>query len=217
MSQTLAYKCNCITIHNITNLNYFTIMATNINTTATKTTNNIEREKQIIEKRNIIRVTRGKNDEKNRYYIEVDGEPFKGFNKNNEEVLTNSFSMNLTTLVGQIGIKSEMLSTAFAMASVQGMKKALNPEIVALCLVGATISVRRDLKLATDLREGGEEGATYGSNVWKNTIIAFESHLTAFATQIVASRIMNPDTLTIMDVNENAIPSASALFANIAG
>ena len=192
-------------------------MATNTKTTATKTIDNTEREKQIIEKRNIIRVTRGKNEEKNRYYIEVDGEPFKGFNKSNEEVLTNSFSMNLTTLVGQIGIKSEMLSTAFAMASVQGTKKALNPEIVALCLVGGTISVRRDLKLATDLREGGEDGATYGSNVWKNTIIAFESHLTAFASQIVASRIMNPDTLTIDDTKENAMPSASALFANIAG
>lgn len=217
MSQTLACKCNCITIHNITNSNYFTIMATNTKTTATKTTDNTEREKQIIEKRNIIRVTRGKNEEKNRYYIEVDGEPFKGFNKNNEEVLTNSFSMNLITLVGQIGIKSEMLSTAFAMASVQGTKKALNPEIVALCLVGATISVHRDLKLATDLREGGEEGSTYGINVWKNTITNFESHLTAFASQIVASRIMNPDTLTIDDTKENAVPTAAALFANIAG
>jgi hypothetical protein len=187
-------------------------------TSKTNTTTN-ERETQNIEKRNILRVSRASNEEGNRYYIEVDGEPFKGYNKNNEEILTNSFSMNLTTLVGQIGLKSEMLSTAFAMASVQGAKtkRVLNPEIVALCLVGATISIQRDHKLATDLREGGEEGATYGSNVWKNTITAFESHVTAFASQIAVQRIMNPDTLTIEAKSANEMPTASALFASIAG
>lgn len=174
--------------------------------TTNATANNNERPQIKLTNRTIVGVTRG---EKKRYYIEVDGEPFDGFNKDGEEIKTNSFSMDLSQIVKQIGTKSEMLSVAYTMASVA--KGTLNPEIVALCLVGNSISTQRDLKLSTDARETGVEGDVYGKDTWKNTITDFKSNLSAFATNVISAKIMNPKELILKENKE--LPTLNNVFA----
>lgn len=163
-----------------------------------------ERDVVTLQGRTILRVTKG---EKNRYYFEVDGEPFEALNQKGEEVESNSFSMDLTTLCKQIGQKHDLLSTAFSMASVS--KGVLNPSIVSLCLVGSKIDVKREYKNADDTREGTEE--TYGKDIWKNTITSITPNVTPMAQQFAVGMIMNPETLTVKEAS--ATPDIASLFA----
>ena len=198
----------------------FTIMGTtkkttNNTTTNNTTTNNANNEtnnaKNVVEikDRNIIRVTRG---EKNRYYFEVDGEPFAGYNQKGEEVETNSFSLDLTTLAKQIGNKHEIFNTAFSMASVS-RESILNPQIVALCFVNSKVTITRTHKDATDLRETGIEGDTYGKNTWKSTITDITPNINQFSQQALIQMIFNPQTLTIKDAP--TVPTVADLFAQM--
>lgn len=187
-------------------------MATNTNTT--NTTNNVDTNttsKDVVElkDRNIIRVTRG---EKNRYYFEVDGEPFAGYNQKGEEVETNSFSLDLTTLAKQIGNKHEIFNTAFSMAGVT-RDGILNPQIVALCFTNSKVAITRTHKDATDLRETGIEGDTYGKNTWKSTITDIVPNINQFSQQALIQMIFNPQTLTIKDAP--TVPTVADLFAQM--
>lgn len=198
----------------------FTIMGTtktttNKTTTNNTTTNNANNEtnnaKNIVEikDRNIIRVTRG---EKNRYYFEVDGEPFASYNQKGEEVETNSFSLDLTTLSKQIGNKHEIFNTAFSMAGVS-REGILNPQIVALCFTNSKVTITRTHKDATDLRETGIEGDTYGKNTWKSTITDITPNINQFSQQALIQMIFNPQTLTIKDAP--TVPTVADLFAQM--
>ena len=195
----------------------FTIMGTTKTTTNNTTTNNTNNvnnnttNKNIVEikDRNIIRVTRG---EKNRYYFEVDGEPFASYNQKGEEVETNSFSLDLTTLAKQIGNKHEIFNTAFSMAGVS-REGILNPQIVALCFTNSKVTITRTHKDATDLRETGIEGDTYGKNTWKSTITDITPNINQFSQQALIQMIFNPQTLTIKDVP--TVPTVADLFAQM--
>lgn len=177
-------------------------------TTATSTSTN---DKKVVEikDRNIIRVTRG---EKNRYYFEVDGEPFDGYNQKGEAVETNSFSLDLTTLAKQIGNKHEVFNTAFSMAGVT-RDGILNPQIVALCFTNSKVTIKRTHKDATDLRETGIEGDTYGKNTWKSTITDIVPNINQFSQQALVQMIFNPQTLTIKDTP--TVPTVAELFAQM--
>lgn len=192
----------------------FTTMGRTNNTNNNTTNNNVNNETNKTEKnavelkdRNIIRVTRG---EKNRYYFEVDGEPFEGYNQKGEEVETNSFSLDITTLAKQIGNKHEIFNTAFSMAGVV-KDGILNPQIVALCFTNSKVTIARVHKDATDLRETGIEGDTYGKNTWKSAITDITPNINAFSQQALIQMIFNPQTLTIKDTP--TVPSVTDLFA----
>lgn len=192
-----------------------TTKSTTNKTTNNTTTNNANNEtnnaKNIVEikDRNIIRVTRG---EKNRYYFEVDGEPFASYNQKGEEVETNSFSLDLTTLAKQIGNKHEIFNTAFSMAGVS-REGILNPQIVALCFVNNKVTLTRIHKDATDLRETGIEGDTYGKNTWKSAITDITPNINQFSQQALIQMIFNPQTLTIKDAP--TVPTVADLFAQM--
>ena len=183
-----------------------TTNATNTNATSTETSN-----KNVVElkDRNIIRVTRG---EKNRYYFEVDGEPFDGYNQKGEAVETNSFSLDLTTLAKQIGNKHEIFNTAFSMAGVT-RDGILNPQIVALCFTNSKVTIKRTHKDATDLRETGIEGATSGKATGKSTITDIVPNINQFSQQALVQMIFNPQTLTIK--NTPTVPTVAELFAQM--
>lgn len=177
----------------------------------TKTTTNTNTKNEVnnvveLKDRHVIRVTRG---EKNRYYLEVDGEPFAGYNQNGEICETNSFSLDLTTMAKQIGNKHEIFNTAFSMAGVS-RDGILNPMIVALCLTNSTINIVRTHKNADDLRETGIEGDTYGKNTWKSTITNITPNVSAFAQQSLIQMIFDPQRLTIKDTQ--SVPSVAELF-----
>ena len=163
--------------------------------------------------RNIVRVTRYEN---NRYYFEVDGEPFAAYNKNGEAVESNSFSIDLTTIAKQIGTKNEMFNTAFAMASAIGTKgknATLNPAIVSLCFTNSKVDIKRIHIDANDLRETGVEGDTYGKDTWKTVVTDITPNINAFSQQALIQLIMNPQTLTIKE--EPTTPTLATAFANI--
>lgn len=88
----------------------------------------------------------------NRYFFEVDGEPFAGFDKNRKDILTNSFSKNLKTIMKQVGAELKPLRIANTMVAV---KKGyiINPTYVALILNYATITFTRVKKTAAELLE----------------------------------------------------------------
>lgn len=187
----------------------FTTVATKNDTTKTSNVDTTKTSNDVVElkDRNIIRVTRG---EKNRYYFEVDGEPFEGYNQKGEEVETNSFSLDITTLAKQIGNKHEIFNTAFSMAGVV-KDGILNPQIVALCFTNSKVTITRIHKDATDLRETGIEGDTYGKNTWKSAITDITPNINAFSQQALIQMIFNPQTLTIKDAP--TVPSVTDLFA----
>ena len=174
-----------------------------------ETTNTSNKNVVELKDRNIIRVTRG---EKNRYYFEVDGEPFDGYNQKGEAVETNSFSLDLTTLAKQIGNKHEIFNTAFSMAGVT-RDGILNPQIVALCFTNSKVTIKRTHKDATDLRETGIEGDTYGKNTWKSTITDIVPNINQFSQQALVQMIFNPQTLTIK--NTPTVPTVAELFAQM--
>lgn len=178
-------------------------------TNATSTTSTSNKNVVELKDRNIIRVTRG---EKNRYYFEVDGEPFDGYNQKGEAVETNSFSLDLTTLAKQIGNKHEIFNTAFSMAGVT-RDGILNPQIVALCFTNSKVTIKRTHKDATDLRETGIEGDTYGKNTWKSTITDIVPNINQFSQQALVQMIFNPQTLTIKDTP--TVPTVKELFAQM--
>lgn len=156
--------------------------------------NNEQNNVQTFKNRTIVRIFRNEQDPK-RYTIEVDGEPFDGFNNKNERIKTNTFSLNVTTLCKQIGNKHALLNLAFTMSSVSN--GTLNPMIVSVALQSGQLTLTREYVTADTISEA--TGEPYGNDFYRNTITEFKPNTTPEFTAMLAKLINNPDTLTIKD------------------
>lgn len=110
------------------------------------------------------------NDDPKRITITLDGNSFVSIDANENTIETNSFGIATRLAVDETAQKVPELQLANALA----MGKTINPQIVALCLTGATLTIERELKRkgeptrAAEL--GAKEGEVYAKDTWVTSI-----------------------------------------------
>lgn len=173
---------------------------------------NEERETVTI-KGTILRVNKAK--DSNRYFFELDCEPFRNYNEKEEEILTTTFGKDITSFAKEVGIKHEVLNAGFALSSAIP-NSTLSPSFVSLCLTGCEVEVKRVLRHATDQRKGMTAADVYGKEVWTNEITDCIPHLTALSTQLLIKYLQDTDKLVVKQVvEEEKKPDYQALLAGL--
>ena len=105
------------------------------------TTKSVKSEERVYPnvKGNIVAITLPKGID-GRVTISLDCEPFTSIDfETGEEITKSGFGMNIRNLVNQIGDKVEAIGLANALA----MGRNINPQIVSLALIGASVEVSR--------------------------------------------------------------------------
>ena len=161
----------------INNLN-ITIMSTksNVKSEETRVYNNV--------KGNIVAVTLPKGID-GRVTISLDCEPFPSIDfETGEEITKSAFGINIRNLVNQVGEKVEAIGLANALA----MGKAINPQIISLALIGASIEVSRTFHAKGTQREQSEE--LYSKDCIVSEIIAITPHVKPMFQKVLETLVM---------------------------
>lgn len=118
----------------------------------------------------VLSISTYKDDEK-RITFNLDCEPFAAFDKDNKPTMSTSFSEATRSVVAECA----KFIPELQLASTLALGKTLNPQIVALCLLGADITSIRELrKKGTPTRAaelGTRVGEVYEDDTWTNAII----------------------------------------------
>ena len=161
----------------INNLN-ITIMSTksNVKSEETRVYNNV--------KGNIVAVTLPKGID-GRVTISLDCEPFPSIDfETGEEITKSAFGINIRNLVNQVGEKVEAIGLANALA----MGKAINPQIISLALIGASIEVKRVFHAKGTQREQSEE--LYSKDCIVSEIITITPHVKPMFQKVLETLVM---------------------------
>lgn len=172
-----------------------------------------ERETVVI-KGTILRVSKGR---ENRYFFELDCEPFRSYNEKDEEVLTTTFGKDITSFAKEVGIQHEVLNAGFALSSAIP-NATLSSAFVSLCLIGSEVEAKRTLRHAEDQRQGMTASDIYGKEVWTSEIITCVPHLTNLSTQLLLNYLQDINKLVVKqneDEEKNKKPDYKDLLASI--
>lgn len=118
--------------------------------------------------RKVLSVTIYKDSER-RVIVNFDGEPIPGY-KDGTPTTTNNFGISTRVIATECAPKVPMLMLANTLA----MGDTINPQIVALCLTGATITFVRTFKSKGSVRESAEfTGRTevYDNDTFKTSVV----------------------------------------------
>ena len=171
--------------NNIINHQIVFIMSTK---TSTKTSANASAKSETKEyaniKGNITAVTLPKGIE-GRVTISLDCEPFPSIDfETGEEIVKSAFGINVRNLVNQIGDKVEPIGLANALA----MGKAVNPQIISLALIGASIEVSRTFHAKGTQREQSDE--LYSKDCIVSDIVAITPHVKPMFQKVLETLVM---------------------------
>lgn len=120
-----------------------------------------------------------------RVTISLDCEPFASIDfETGEEITKNGFGINVRNLVNQIGDKVEPIGLANALA----MGKSINPQIISLALIGATIDVRRVFHAKGTKREQSDE--LYSKDCIVSEIVAITPHIKPMFNKVLETLVM---------------------------
>ena len=134
-------------------------------------------------KGNIVAVTLPKGIE-GRITISLDCEfPSIDF-ETGEEIVKSAFGINIRNLVNQIGDKVEAIGLANALA----MGKAINPQIISLALIGASVEVSRTFHAKGTQREQSEE--LYSKDCIVSDIVAITPHVKPMFQKVLETLVM---------------------------
>ena len=164
--------------NNITNNLNNKIMSTKSNAKSeeTRVYNNV--------KGNIVAVTLPKGID-GRVTISLDCEPFPSIDfETGEEIVKSAFGINIRNLVNQVGEKVEAIGLANALA----MGKAINPQIISLALIGASIEVSRTFHAKGTQREQSEE--LYSKDCIVSEIVAITPHVKPMFQKVLETLVM---------------------------
>ena len=164
--------------NNITNnLNQKVMNANaNVKSEETRVYNNV--------KGNIVAVTLPKGID-GRVTISLDCEPFPSIDfETGEEITKSAFGINIRNLVNQVGEKVEAIGLANALA----MGKAINPQIISLALIGASIEVSRTFHAKGTQREQSEE--LYSKDCIVSEIVAITPHVKPMFQKVLETLVM---------------------------
>ena len=135
-------------------------------------------------KGNITAVTLPKGIE-GRVTISLDCEPFPSIDfETGEEIVKSAFGINVRNLVNQIGDKVEPIGLANALA----MGKAVNPQIISLALIGASIEVSRTFHAKGTQREQSDE--LYSKDCIVSEIITITPHIKPMFQKVLETLVM---------------------------
>lgn len=155
------------------------VMSTNSNANQSEETrvyNNV--------KGNIVAVTLPKGID-GRVTISLDCEPFPSIDfETGEEIVKSAFGINIRNLVNQVGDKVEPIGLANALA----MGKAINPQIISLALIGASIEVSRTFHAKGTQREQSEE--LYSKDCIVSDIVAITPHVKPMFQKVLETLVM---------------------------
>lgn len=126
----------------------------------------------------VLSISTYKDDEK-RVTINLDCEPFAAFDKDNKPTESTSFGEATRSIVAECA----KFIPELQLASTLALGKTLNPQIIALCLTGADITISRELRAkGTPTRAaeiGAKIGEVYESDTWITTIIKVRPNINA--------------------------------------
>ena len=135
-------------------------------------------------KGNVIAVTLPKGID-GRVTISLDCEPFPSIDfETGEEIVKSAFGINVRNLVNQIGDKVEPIGLANALA----MGKAINPQIISLALIGASIEVSRTFHAKGTQREQSDE--LYSKDCIVSEIITITPHVKPMFQKVLETLVM---------------------------
>ena len=135
-------------------------------------------------KGNIVAVTLPKGID-GRVTISLDCEPFPSIDfETGEEITKSAFGINIRNLVNQVGEKVEAIGLANALA----MGKAINPQIISLALIGASIEVSRTFHAKGTQREQSEE--LYSKDCIVSDIVAITPHVKPMFQKVLETLVM---------------------------
>ena len=135
-------------------------------------------------KGNITAVTLPKGIE-GRVTISLDCEPFPSIDfETGEEIVKSAFGINVRNLVNQIGDKVEPIGLANALA----MGKSINPQILSLALIGASIEVSRTFHAKGTQREQSDE--LYSKDCIVSEIITITPHIKPMFQKVLETLVM---------------------------
>ena len=185
----------------------------------TNNTNNTERETIIIEKRTITRVTaandaRNPSEDGKRLFIQLSGDTFKGFDANNVEIMTNSFSKNIQTLCQEIGVKSQYLNLAYALFNGHNAPfaaKRISLTFLSLVMQGSDITIKRTLKKAGDNRNTNNVEDVFENDTWVTEIVDFAEHIQPLVEQLLMNMVANDKIIEVKEYKANT-PSLSDIL-----
>ncbi len=135
-------------------------------------------------KGNIVAVTLPKGID-GRVTISLDCEPFASIDfETGEEITKNGFGINVRNLVNQIGDKVEAIGLANALA----MGRNINPQIVSLSLIGASVEVSRTFHAKGTKREESDE--LYSKDCIVSNIVAITPHVKPMFQKVLETMVM---------------------------
>lgn len=164
--------------NNITNNLNIKVMSTKSNAKSeeTRVYNNV--------KGNIVAVTLPKGID-GRVTISLDCEPFPSIDfETGEEIVKSAFGINIRNLVNQVGDKVEPIGLANALA----MGKAINPQIISLSIIGASIEVKRVFHAKGTQREQSEE--LYSKDCIVSEIVSITPHVKPMFQKVLETLVM---------------------------
>lgn len=118
--------------------------------------------------RKVISVTIYKDNER-RVIVTFDGEPIPGY-KDGTPTTTNNFGISTRVIATECASKVPMLMLANTLA----MGDTINPQIVALCLTGATITFSRTFREKGSIRDSAEftgRAEVYDNDTFKTSVV----------------------------------------------
>lgn len=135
-------------------------------------------------KGNVVAVTLPKGID-GRVTISLDCEPFPSIDfETGEEIVKSAFGINVRNLVNQIGDKVEAIGLANALA----MGRNINPQIISLSLIGASVEVSRTFHAKGTKRE--ESNELYSKNCIVSNIIAITPHVKPMFQKVLETMVM---------------------------
>ena len=135
-------------------------------------------------KGNIVTVTLPKGID-GRVTISLDCEPFASIDfDSGEEITKSAFGINVRNLVNQIGDKVESIGLANALA----MGKNINPQILSLSLIGASIEVKRVFHAKGTQREQTDE--LYSKDCIVSEIVSITPHIKPMFQKVLETLVM---------------------------
>lgn len=135
-------------------------------------------------KGNIVAVTLPKGID-GRVTISLDCEPFTSIDfETGEEITKSGFGINIRNLVNQIGDKVEAIGLANALA----MGRNINPQIVSLALIGASVEVSRTFHAKGTKREESDE--LYSKDCIVSNIVVITPHVKPMFQKVLETMVM---------------------------
>ena len=127
---------------------------------------------------------------------------FKGFNQNDEEIETDTFRFNLYTAAKQFA----PFILQVKMAQALSLGKPIQPELLALVLTNANITIERTLREKGEQRDTDDENDVFEKDTWTTKVVACTPNIDPSFAPMIAEYIKPaPKASQTININPFAV------------